>query len=328
MTKRMKPGPADPHVVEHDHFGHPSTGEGRQDALAGGRRPALRFLCLVVVLLSLLSLLVPAGSCVRWAPSAVMTARADGKEEEGKGEGADRQAGPGTLTEDITDPQNLLGADVGSVRDAIATARSETGVKVKLLYLSNFSRGSNPDAWAQRVLASMNPDPDTVLLAVASQDGKLVVAVSSNSDSWLKDQSTVDTLSQAALGPISDHDPPDWVGSARAMIAAISTARQEYRRHRIVFWGSIGFAVLIAVLIATGAILWRRHRRRHPHRAPSLKHGPPPSKNPFRWHRRPGRESSEGGAASRKGPEPAEGTEAAAVGGAKKKSADVQETSR
>ena len=43
-------------------------------------------------------------------------------------------------------------------------------------------------------MESLDPKPNTVLLAVASNDGNLVVAVSSNSDEWLKKKSTVDAL--------------------------------------------------------------------------------------------------------------------------------------
>ena len=94
----------------------------------------------------------------------------------------------------------------------------QTGVSVRLLYLSSFSAGEGQvDQWASDVLESTDPEPNTVLLAVASHDGNLVVAVSANSDEWLHRQSTVDELSQAALDPLVENDTPDWSASALDM---------------------------------------------------------------------------------------------------------------
>ena len=103
-----------------------------------------------------------------------------------------------TITENITDTENLLGSHAAEVTDAIAKTEKETGVHVHLLYLSSFNSQQKPGDWAATVMESMNPKPNTVMLAVASNDGNLVVVVSKNSDKWLLDNKTVDKLSEAA----------------------------------------------------------------------------------------------------------------------------------
>ena len=175
------------------------------------------------------------------------------------------QNAAGTMTDTITDPQNLLGSDVGSVKDAIKETAEQTGVSVRLLYLPHFYEGVKPETWASRVLESMKPAHDTVMLAVASQDGKLVVAVSSNSQSWLKDQSSVDQLSQAALEPVTKGRNPDWVGSARAMMAQVETLKQNQRHHRIMIVALSVTVVVLVILVVVVAIWWRRSSRTGAH---------------------------------------------------------------
>lgn len=169
-------------------------------------------------------------------------------------------SGEGTVSEQITDTQNLLGSDVGSITDAIKSTKEETGVSVRLLYLPSFYQKMKPEDWAKQVLASMKPAPNTVLLAVASQDGKLVVAVSNNSDEWLRDQKTVDQLSQDALGPISKAGNPDWVGSAKALMDGISRIDAQRKQQRQV---TIILVVLaVVVVLGVGAFLLIRKRRK------------------------------------------------------------------
>ncbi|MBH9983370.1 TPM domain-containing protein [Bifidobacterium sp. W8130] len=175
------------------------------------------------------------------------------------------QTDAGTMTDTITDPQNLLGSDVGSVKDAIKETAEETGVSVRLLYLPHFYAGVKPETWASRVLESMKPAHDTVLLAVASQDGKLVVAVSSNSQAWLKDQSSVDQLSQAALEPVTKGRNPDWVGSAKAMMTQVETLKQNQRHHRVMIIALSVTAVILVILVVAVAIWWRRSSRTGAH---------------------------------------------------------------
>ena len=175
------------------------------------------------------------------------------------------ETGSGTMTDTITDPQNLLGSDVGSVKDAIKETAEQTGVSVRLLYLPHFYQGVKPETWASRVLESTKPANDTVMLAVASQDGKLVVAVSSNSQDWLKDQSSVDQLSQSALEPVTKGRNPDWVGSAKAMMTQVETLDQNHRHHRVMI---IALSVTVVVLVILGiavAIWWRRSSRSGAH---------------------------------------------------------------
>lgn len=121
-----------------------------------------------------------------------------------------------TLSADITDPNNLLGENVTSVTDMITKTKNEYGVSVRLLYLDSFGTKTKPTTWASTLLQSTSPSPNTVLLAVASADGNLVVAVSNNSDKWLKDQKSVDALSEAALGPLTAKKVP-LTGRARPL---------------------------------------------------------------------------------------------------------------
>lgn len=173
----------------------------------------------------------------------------------------------GTLTDTITDPQNLLGSNVGVITDAIQDTEKTTGIHVRLLYVPTFSKENNPDKWVSQVLESSQPASNTVLLAVASSDGNLVVAVSANSQQWLRKQSTVDSFSQAALSPIADSNSPNWVGSAQALLDSV---REEKRHHdQQILIRNCAIALGVIVVIA-GAMLWywlkRKKRFKHGHR--------------------------------------------------------------
>ena len=84
---------------------------------------------------------------------------------------ADEGTGTGiTVTENITDTENLLGSNVAEITDAISKTKQETGVTVRLLYLASFNSDEKPAKWASALLESLDPKPNTVLLAVASND--------------------------------------------------------------------------------------------------------------------------------------------------------------
>ena len=172
----------------------------------------------------------------------------------------------GALTSSITDTENLLGSNVTEVTDAIDQLHEQTGVSVRLLYLSSFSAGEGQvDQWASDVLESTDPEPNTVLLAVASHDGNLVVAVSANSDEWLHRQSTVDELSQAALDPLVENDTPDWSASALDMIEQINVVYRTATSPSVILIGAAalgGVVVILAIVVVV--MLVRRRRRRQP----------------------------------------------------------------
>lgn len=65
-----------------------------------------------------------------------------------------------TITENITDTENLLGSHAAEVTDAIAKTEKETGVHVHLLYLSSFNSQQKPGDWAATVMESMNPQAE------------------------------------------------------------------------------------------------------------------------------------------------------------------------
>lgn len=182
------------------------------------------------------------------------------------GEDTDPDLDGGALTSSITDTENLLGSNVTEVTDAIDQLHEQTGVSVRLLYLSSFSAGEGQvDQWASDVLESTDPEPNTVLLAVASHDGNLVVAVSANSDEWLHRQSTVDELSQAALDPLVENDTPDWSASALDMIEQINVVYRTATSPSVIVIGAAalgGVVVILAIVVV--AMLVRRRRRRQP----------------------------------------------------------------
>lgn len=182
------------------------------------------------------------------------------------GEDTDPDLDGGALTSSITDTENLLGSNVTEVTDAIDQLHEQTGVSVRLLYLSSFSAGEGQvDQWASDVLESTDPEPNTVLLAVASHDGNLVVAVSANSDEWLHRQSTVDELSQAALDPLVENDTPDWSASALDMIEQINVVYRTATSPSVIVIGAAalgGVVVILAIVVVV--MLIRRRRRRQP----------------------------------------------------------------
>ena len=143
-----------------------------------------------------------------------------------------------TITDNITDTENLLGSHATEVSDAIAKTEKETGVHVHLLYLSSFNSEQTPQKWASTVLESTKPKANTVLLAVAANDGNLVVAVSSNSDEWLKQQKTVDALSEAAQQQLME-STPNWSGAATAMMDQIAKSKKTSTSWSVAFTPTI-----------------------------------------------------------------------------------------
>lgn len=129
-------------------------------------------------------------------------------------------------TDSITDTENLLGDSVNKVSDEIAATKKRTGVTVRLLYLSTFGDTKDPSKWASDLLISTLPAKNTVLLAVATRDGRLVVAVSPNSDEWLKSRNTVDALSDAAYKPLVTTTGTHWGQSAIMMMKQISRSKR------------------------------------------------------------------------------------------------------
>ncbi|MCI1224367.1 TPM domain-containing protein [Bifidobacterium sp.] len=175
-----------------------------------------------------------------------------------------------TVTDNITDTENLLGNNVGAISDAIAKTHAETGVTVRLLYVSTFGDVSNPEHWAEDVLRSTKPAPNTVMLAVASSDGNLVVVVSSGSDEWLRSKETADELSAAALEPLTKGESPDWSGSAMAMMDRIATLKQTSTASGVSRLGAalmgVGLAALIIGIVVALALRRRQRLRRARHR--------------------------------------------------------------
>ena len=173
--------------------------------------------------------------------------------------------GEGTLTENITDPQNLLGSNVSSVTDKIKETKQKAGVTVRLLYVESFGTEVKPTKWASGVLESLSPKPNTVLLAVASGDGKLVVVASGNSEDWLRNAKTMDALSEAATDKLAKSGAQDWSGAAIAMMDQIMLLKKTSTPWSMSKIAVIVLICVVAVLIVgtiVFVVLRNRHRRK------------------------------------------------------------------
>ena len=171
--------------------------------------------------------------------------------------------GEGTLTENITDPQNLLGSNVSAVTDKIKETKQQSGVTVRLLYVESFGTEVNPTKWASGVLESLSPKPNTVLLAVASGDGKLVVVASGNSEDWLRNSKTMDALSESATDKLAKSGAQDWSGAAIAMMDQIMLLKKTSTSGSLSKIAVIVLMCVVVVLIV-GTIVFvvLRNRRR------------------------------------------------------------------
>lgn len=173
--------------------------------------------------------------------------------------------GEGTLTENITDPQNLLGSNVSAVTDKIKETKQQSGVTVRLLYVESFGTEVKPTKWASGVLESLSPKPNTVLLAVASGDGKLVVVASGNSEDWLRNSKTMDALSEAATDKLAKSGAQDWSGAAIAMMDQIMLLKKTSTSGSLSKIAVIVLMCVVVVLIVgtiVFVVLRNRYRRK------------------------------------------------------------------
>ncbi|MFC5222910.1 TPM domain-containing protein [Bifidobacterium leontopitheci] len=166
-----------------------------------------------------------------------------------------------TFSQDVTDPFNVLGSNLSKVTDAISRTYKSTGVSVKLSYMEHFQGADDPDQWAQESLDATNPKPNTVLLAAALNDGKIVVAVSGNSESWLHSRHAADELLKSAYTPVSGKDP-DWAGSATALMDTVARLKTESENAaRMWIWITIGAVVVVLVIAIVVVVIIVRRRR-------------------------------------------------------------------
>jgi hypothetical protein len=153
----------------------------------------------------------------------------------------------------ITDTQNLLGSGLTRVSDEIETVRRTTGVTVDLLYLPAFDTTMSAQQWAEAQLRSTHPRKNTVMLALASQKGQMVVVVSDNSDQWLRNNGTVSALSDAAAKPLNAASP-DWSGAALSLCDEI-VAQYRQAQHAPVRRAWLIVGIVLAVLVVIGIIV-------------------------------------------------------------------------
>lgn len=185
------------------------------------------------------------------------------------------------IGDNIIDSENLLGSNLNRVNDSITQVQQQTGVRLQLMYIPSFSDNGKPQQWAERYLTNTGAPRNTVFMAVASQDGNVVVVVSKGSDTWLSNTDTVNRLSDAALQPLTQ-ETPDWSGAAIALANAIISEKhpsvgQWISRHTRLVWTIVG--IVIVVLLIVGVILFKvfyktpaqrqleRRRRRNAQRA-------------------------------------------------------------
>lgn len=227
------------------------------DSLGGLKRQALVWTAVLSAIMLFAALLVGA--------TGAQMAVAD----DSPSPSASEASSPSASVEDsqgyITDPQNLLGDNLTKVIDAANRTKQETGVTVRLLYLESFNTTEKPEQWASQLLESLNPPANTVMLAVASHDGNLVVVVSPNSDEWLRSQSTVDQLSEAASKPLLDQQAgqgPNWSQSAIDMMDAIASAKSTATTHAVSSVSIIVMIIVFVVLIVVVLVMIFMRRKR------------------------------------------------------------------
>lgn len=217
-----------------EQLGDAATGNVVEAPVIGVSRIVQRLVCWVVVL-----------ACALWVTPLAQAASA-----------------MGTMTDDITDPQNLLGSNVSAVTDKVKQIKADTGVTVRLLYVDSFGKKVKSVEFVKQVLESVSPKPNTVLLAVASGDGRLVVASSSNSDEWLRKTSTIDALSKAANDKLATSGEQDWSGAAMAMMDEIVKEKKTDTSSATVAVGVIGMAATLVALIAVIVVAFVLRRRK------------------------------------------------------------------
>ncbi len=217
-----------------EQLGNAKTGNVVEAPRIGVSRATKRLICLVLALI-----------CALWITPFAQAADA-----------------LGTMTDDITDPQNLLGSNVFAVTDKVKQTKADTGVTVRLLYVDSFGETVKPVEFVTQVLESVNPKPNTVLLAVASGDGSLVVASSSNSDEWLREKSTIDALSKAAYDKLATSGEQDWSGAAIAMMDEIAKEKKTDTSSTTAMVGVIGMGVTLVALVAVVVVVVVLHRRK------------------------------------------------------------------
>lgn len=163
----------------------------------------------------------------------------------------------------ITDTQNLLGSQGSKVQSDLDDLKKDTGVTLNLLFVDSFGvkklDKKTIGTWVNARLNFTKPDKNTLLLAVASQDGRMALAVSKGSDKWLSSQ--VDTtLSDAAAAPLARRNP-DWTGSVTALVRSVRRIKTEHDQLPVKIGVTIG-AIVVAIALIVGIILLIRWLRK------------------------------------------------------------------
>lgn len=220
-------------------------------------------IALAAILALVLAVGMPSRSTVAWADET------NGSGQSSQDAGSDQSGQSGTsgqitVNDSIIDTGNLLGSKLSEVMDSVSQVKEKTGATLRLMYLPHLDTQGDAEAWCRQVLDTSGAAPNTVLLAVASQDGNLVSCVSADSDDWLNNH--VQDFADAALGPITGNEDPDWGGAAIALANKIIEAKDTSASRGVVMVGVAAVVGVLIILVVVGIVfhrIRRKRRRRH-----------------------------------------------------------------
>ncbi|MDR3116757.1 MAG: TPM domain-containing protein [Bifidobacteriaceae bacterium] len=109
---------------------------------------------------------------------------------------------PIQITNQITDPTNLLTADKVQIQNAFDKAKSTSNVNVYCVFVPDFANPTDADSWIQQTAALSDFDSKSVLFAVATQSGKTAIFIPSDSEKLHKHN--LDTVSPAVVQLLSN----------------------------------------------------------------------------------------------------------------------------
>ena len=125
----------------------------------------------------------------------------------------------------IVDDSGVLDGDASRVADAISEVQSDSGYTLYVVYVDSFTSPSDAEAWARDVVTAKNMGPREALVAVATEQRNLQVAV--RDDSRI-DDARQEAIYNAAVEPLrgnSDPSSADWAESAVNAAEALGSGR-------------------------------------------------------------------------------------------------------
>ena len=114
----------------------------------------------------------------------------------------------------VVDDSGVLGGEAAEVTDAITEVQSDTGYTLYVVYVDSFTDPSNATAWARDVVTAKNMGPTEALLAVATEQRNLQVAVLDDSRIDFDRQQAVGEAALETLRASGDPSAEDWAQAA------------------------------------------------------------------------------------------------------------------